>query len=330
MSSYLIEVHYVQSSSHYMYYRALSMSGHAAALSSDHAAVWSHALLNAWSDATSGISRPSLQHVDELPALNSLEDVFLVHEAMLNSSDCKRLGGHGGWKLGWKSNPCLGADRLNLPAFYAPLFADCFISAGSTISLSQHKAFSAEAEYGFTMARALLPRATPYAEEEVWAAVGSYEPCIELCGMRGAMASPLHLLADAMNNAAVVRGTPFSTDPAVPPPDALTKRTSEVLVRLLVDGLEVASGNGTENPGHSPLASLTFLINDLTYRRGQCVEAGLLIIAGHTCQVAFEGCTAPISASTLPQAQVCRAHGCTSTLLASFDGYGTVQVTLAA
>ena len=94
---------------------------------------------------------------------------------------------------------------------YSPIFAGCFFPSGAEVSLSHHKVFAAEAEYGFTMRHALLPRDEAYSQDEVWAAVHSVEPVIEMVGARlstfqGAKVSPYHLLADAMNNALVIRG----------------------------------------------------------------------------------------------------------------------------
>ena len=109
------------------------------------------------------------------------------------------------------------------------------------------------------------------------------------------------------------------------------------MVRLLVDGQEVSSGTGAENPGDSPLAALTFCVNDLAHRRRMPIHAGALVIAGHTCQVAFSSRPAPPSARTLPQAQVCGARvvplaavefGAHTVLEAYFEGCGTVRATL--
>ena len=83
---------------------------------------------------------------------------------------------------------------------YAPTFAGCFFPSGAEVSLSHHKIFCAEAEFGFVMAEDLAPRDEPYSSEEVWAAVGAYEPCVELCGARfttaTAKASPYRRRAD--------------------------------------------------------------------------------------------------------------------------------------
>jgi len=273
-----------------------------------------------------------------LPALDCLDDVFRVHDAMIQSPQSDRLGGHAGWKLGWKGNPLVTADPSRLPAMYSPIFAGCLFPSGTTLSLSHHKVFCAEAEFGFVMGSPLPPREECYTQEEVWAAVRSYEPCIELCGARfttaTAKASPYHLLADAMNNAAVIRGIPLVPPPATPPAAALTG--GSCLVRLLVDGKEASSGTGEENPADSPLGALTFLANDLS-RRGKTLEAGHFVIAGHTCQVAFSSRPAPPSARTLSQAPVCGARvvpdaavefGAHSVLEAYHEGCGTVRAIL--
>ena len=42
--------------------------------------------------------------------------MFDTHDAMLASPHCARLGGFGGWKLGWKDHPLVAADPLRLPA----------------------------------------------------------------------------------------------------------------------------------------------------------------------------------------------------------------------
>ena len=301
--------------------------------------------MGAWSDDDGfgcGMRYPAIRREAELPDLSSLQDVFETHDHMLQSPHCQRLGGFGGYKLGWKNNPLIAADPLRLHAMYSPIFAGCFFPSGAEISLSHHKVFAAEAEYGFVMRHTLLPRDEAYTAEEVWAAVHWVEPVIEIIGARlasfsGANTSPYHLLADAMSNALVVRGAPISSFTSdYPPPEALTGGSWRVQLR--VDNREVSSGIGSENPADSPLGSLTFLVNDLVHRRRRALEAGALVIAGHTCQVAFSGARAlPPAALTLPQAQVCGARvvpeaavefGSHTVLEAYFEGCGTVRATL--
>ena len=69
-----------------------------------------------------------------------------------------------------------------------------------------------------------------------------------------------------------------------PEPSSLTKHT----VSLEVAGQKISEGDATSNPCDSPLASLTFLVNDLVSRRGIPIEAGAFVICGHCCQAAFE------------------------------------------
>ena len=225
---------------------------------------------------------------------------------------------------------------------YAPIFAGCFFPSGTEVSLSHHKVFAAEAEYGFTMRHALLPRDEAYSQDEVWAAVHSVEPVIEMVGARlstfqGAKVSPYHLLADAMNNALVIRGAAIPHAHGDTPPPSPLIGADGWRVQLRVDGHEVSSGDGKENPTNSPLGSLVFMVNDLVHRRRRALDAGALVIAGHTCQVAFSSRPSPPSARALPRAHVCGARvvpeaavefGAHTVLEAYFEGCGTVRATL--
>ena len=319
-------------------------------------------LLKAWSDETQ--DRKALTDGALLPAVSSLDDVFVVHEALEAHPEVStRFGGVGGYKLGWKDHPLL--DDAKLAAMYSPIFRGCFRDRSRSgtpphVSLSRHKIFAAEAEYAHVMATSLGPRGQPYTEAEVWRAVGHVEACIELCGTRTAMSdlelqpladfflegiSPYQLLADAMLNALVVRGPVVSAGGAgasglsEPPRDLATAK-----VRLLAEGTEISSGTGAENPTDSPLGSLTFLVNDLTYRRGRTLAAGSVVIAGHTCQAAFPGRPSPSSARALPKAAMARVPtpteplslpqtpplGPRTLLTAEFAMGATVQVVLLA
>lgn len=175
-----------------------------------------------------------------------------------------------------------------------------------------------------TLATTIAPRDAPYTEAEIWAAVEKIELCIELCGVRQTVSQDqnrFHYVADALMGACIVRGPtiPLPSDPA-----ELTK----ISVRLIIAGVEqpVAEGrNGfaTSNPCDSPLASLTFMVNDLCVRRQRPLEAGLLIITGHCCQARFRGRSAPFFVS-LPEA----AWKSGDTMQATFQGLGSVHATL--
>ena len=283
-------------------------------------------LLRAWSDEAT--DRRAISSTSALPRIDCLRDVFAVHKALIDSPEATRLGGHVGFKLGWKNHPLLDAGKefeQGLAAMYSPIFASCFRDTARSgtpahVSLSRHKVFAAEAEYLHVMAQDLEARGTPYSEAEVWKAVSHVEACIELCGTRTAVlspellpladlflegVSPYQLLADAMLNALTIRGPTLALGGAQGserPPESLTHGA----VRLYAEGVEVSAGTGRENPGDSPISSLTFLVNDLTHRRGLRLEAGSIVIAGHTCQCLFPGRPSPRPARALPKAQMAR------------------------
>lgn len=290
-------------------------------------------LLGAWSTEAADAAPVE---VEDQPPVESLDDVFGMHDALRASPQADRLGGFGGYKLGWKGHPLLTDGRA---AMYSPIFAGCFRPSGSAISLSRHKVFCAEAEFAFHMARGLPPRDAPYSPAEVWAAVGHVELAIELCGARAAAptsagVTPYHLLADAMLNALVVRGPVILRNDGTEAAARAVAALADVPVRLLVGGVEISSGSGRENPLDTPLGALTFLVNDLTYHRRRPLEAHALVIAGHCCQVAFAGRPAPATASAFPQASACGlpdakvGRRARAQLSAHFGGLGSVEAAL--
>ena len=122
-----------------------------------------------------------------------LDECDAVNAALAAPAAASRLGGHVGFKMGWKG---AFAKRASL---FGPLFGVGMIRSGASVSLSAHKIFCAEAEFGFVFDKKLEARATAYSEEEVWGAVRSVELCVELCGARQhASASKLDYVADAL------------------------------------------------------------------------------------------------------------------------------------
>ena len=100
-------------------------------------------------------------------------------------------------------------------------------------------------------------------------------------------------------------------------------------MRLLVGGAEVSSGDASNNPGDSPLASLTLLANELCVERGLTLEAGMVAICGHCCIAGLEGRPSP----AMPGGPKRPEWGGAAwregdTLRAEFEGLGAVEVTL--
>jgi 2-keto-4-pentenoate hydratase len=144
------------------------------------------ALLEQW-------QRPSATPLTHLPTLADLEEALSVNRAMAVSPLAASLGGHCGWKMGWKGS---FEER---PILCGPMFGMGLFDSGTSVSLSAHRIFSAEAEFCITLGSALTPRSEPYTEAEVWAAVGTVQLCIELCGARQFRSDDrLHSVADAL------------------------------------------------------------------------------------------------------------------------------------
>jgi 2-keto-4-pentenoate hydratase len=273
-------------------------------------------ILSAWSDANS--TAPRAPADTQLTPLHTLDDAYAVHEEIMHSpAHVARLGGVGGFKMGWK-NTLPGHHAL-----YGPLFRSGFVRSGDGVSLSRHKVFSSEAEFGFVLGTALAPRAEQYSLDEVRAAIGSVELVIELCGARGLRSdNPLHYVADALLGSCVVRGPTIEM-----PEDPM--RLSDVAVAITVAGVPISSGNALFNPGDHPLASLAFLVNDRCVRRGLPMDAGALVIAGHCCQARLVDEMDFPTQQILPLAMPPRAVWAPGDVIrAEFTGHGSVEATL--
>ena len=226
-----------------------------------------------------------------LPPITNLEAALAINRAMAVASHPTisrlraELGGHVGWKMGWKG---AFAER---PVLCGPLFGCGIIprkeAHGSEASLSVHRAFCAEAEFCLILRRPLrpLPSGHRYTEEQVWEAVDRVELCIELCGARQfASTNKYHYVADALCSAAVVKGACLGNREDIDPATLLQHE-----VELFCGQNKISEGTARNNPGDSPLASLTILANELCGERGMTLEAGAMVICGHCCQAQLEG-----------------------------------------
>lgn len=229
-----------------------------------------------------------------LPPITTLEAALAINRAMAVASHPTisrlraELGGHVGWKMGWKG---AFAER---PVLCGPLFGCGIIPCGgggdrqqvSEASLSAHRAFCAEAEFCLILRRPLrpLPGGQRYTEEQVWEAVDRVELCIELCGARQfTSTNKFHYVADALCSAAVVRGPCLGRREDIDPA-TLTQHK----VELFCGENKISEGTARNNPGDSPLASLTTLANELCGERGMTLEGGAVVICGHCCQAQLE------------------------------------------
>ena len=272
-----------------------------------------------------------------LPPIATLEAALAVNRAMGVASHPTiarlrtALGGHVGWKMGWKG---AFAER---PVLCGPLFGCGMIPPAiggdghgrkaPEASLSAHRAFCAEAEFCMILRRPLGPLPTSgerYTEEQVWEAVDRVELCIELCGARQfTSTNKYHYVADALCSAAVVRGPCIGNREDIDPA-TLTQHK----VELFCEENKVSEGTARNNPGDSPLASLTILVNELCGERGMTLEAGAMVICGHCCQAQLEGRPKPSLGGT-PRPEWGSASWREGDVLrAKFGTLGEVQVVL--
>ncbi len=199
------------------------------------------------------------------------------------------LGPIGGWKVG-----AAGPDAA--PSC-APMPASCVFAAPALPDMRALPQREVESEICFTFAADLPPRATPYAEADVLAAIATARPGIEILQSRlenpGA-AAPLALLADLIQHGAFIVGAPIEGWRAVD--------FSRVTVRQSVTGADDRTRIG--NPAGDMGRLMVWLANEGAawaggIRAGQVVTCGswtgkLFVPEGATVVTAFS-CAAPLT-----------------------------------
>jgi len=202
------------------------------------------------------------------------------------------LGAIAGWKV--------GAASPTAEPNCAPLFAAWVAASPARWPAARFRLRGIEGELAFRFGRALPPRAAPYGEDEVWAAIGTLHPAIELVESRFVDFRAMDrfaLLADFGSNGAFCygaaavsdwRAVDFLRQPAV----------------LTIDGKEVARAIGGNAAGH-PRRLLTWLANHRA-ARGSGIAAGDIVTTGtHTGLVFAEpGATVTVRFAGLGEASL--------------------------
>ena len=180
-----------------------------------------------------------------------------------------------GWKLGatnQKTLDLLGFER----SFAGPLLAAHMRETPAVVEVHPEHGPSLETEFMVVLKDDLPPRAAPYGDDEVSAAVDSVHPAFEVVGCRvedGFARAGLLLIADGAANLAVVEA-PLS--------DAWRSLDlSDHPLRVEVNGVEAATGSSNLLMWGSPLGAVAYLAgHPLTAERG--LRAGDRIMTG-TC-----------------------------------------------
>ena len=175
------------------------------------------------------------------------------------------LGGSiGGWKCSAPSGERVMA---------APIYASDLHTGSRCPVLSTGHTASIEPEIAFVLARDLPPRAQPYTESEVRAAIGEARLVLELIGSRYAEpkeAEFLEKLADSLSNQGLYLG------PVIP--GGVTPEMGSFPVSMEASGGAFFAVQGKHPDGH-PLVAMHWLVNFLS-GRGQGLSARAVITTG--------------------------------------------------
>ncbi len=192
----------------------------------------------------------------------------------VQESVARALGRIAGWKV--------GAATPETEPSCAPLLAATVAPSPARFAAARFPLGGIEGELAFRFARDLPTRAEPYGEEEVWQAVATLHPAIELVQSRFAdfRAQDMRaLLADNLSNGAFCYGEAAADWRRV---DFLAQPAS-----LALDGVEVARAVGGNAAGH-PRRLLAWLANHLA-RRGGGLAAGDIVTTGTHTGLVFAG-----------------------------------------
>jgi 2-keto-4-pentenoate hydratase len=190
-----------------------------------------------------------------------------------------RLSGESvaGWKIAATS--IAGQQHIGVDGPLAGrLLASRLLGAGATVPLAGSRMGVAEAEFAFRFGQRLAPRAEPYHQDEVMAAVDTLHPAIELPDSRFedfVHAGAPQLIADCACANWLVVG------PAVMVPWRSIDLAAHA-VRFDIDDRTVATGQGSNVLG-DPRIALTWIVNELS-RHADGVFVGDLVTTG-TCVV---------------------------------------------
>jgi 2-keto-4-pentenoate hydratase len=208
---------------------------------------------------------------DALGMISDQTAAYALQTAMTTLSGAAIVG----WKLGATSAASQKALGLSGP-FYGPLLAPFCLDPGATVFGVTSFGPGGEGEFALVIGEDLAPRATPYTEDDVAAAVAAACPALEIAGTRltgGVLgADPCHLIADDAANAAFIAGSPLEGWQDLD----LAAQTAV----LTVNGIEKGKGTGADALG-GPLTALTWFVNERC-GQGRTVNAGDIVTTG-TC-----------------------------------------------
>ena len=222
--------------------------------------------------------------IDALPAELRPRDTAMAHAIQAALPDVAGLSVVG-WKIAATS--AAGQAHIQVDGPLPGRILESFVQpVGATLSLAGNRMRVVEPEFAFSMSAPLPPRTTPYASDEVLAAVASLHPAFELPDSRFAdfaRAGKAQLIAD---DACCGR---FAFGPAAP----ATWRALDLAAHRVQATVCAADGRvryTREGEGRAllgdPLIALTWLVNELS-SLGLGLRAGDWASCG-TCMVPLQ------------------------------------------
>ncbi len=227
----------------------------------------------------------------------TIAEAYAVQDVMAQALGALGSPGLGGWKV--------GAPSLEATPLFAPMpLVGGFLTTGDTLGASFSRLRGVEAELAFLLGRDLPPRAKPYAEDEVLAAIASAHPAIEI--LESAFVDPdavddLSRIADLQIHGGFAYGRAVADWQALD----LGDETLEVLI----DGVLRFEKRAAEDARPYLLRLVVWLANQAQYRTGG-LKAGQWITTGSWCGKLFAlpGSSVDVRFSQLGIAAINFAH----------------------
>ncbi len=210
------------------------------------------------------------------------EEVMFVQDQIADA-----LGEVGGWKV--------GAASLQATPGAAPMPRIWMGPTGSMLAGDRHRFRGLEAEIAFLLADDLPVRATPYSYDEVYAAVASCHPAIEV--LESGLMNPIDPEVRLSKDADLQMNGGFIFGPAYH--DWKSVDFSQERVSLVVDGVVRVTATGSNTSGNL-LRLLPWLANEGSARTGG-LRAGQWITTGSWTgnTMAMAGSTVDVHFSTM-------------------------------
>jgi len=198
-------------------------------------------------------ARRLLEPIPDLP--DQLRPVSVEEVDFIQDRIASAFGSVGGWKV--------GAGSLDATPACAPMPRAWIAPSGSTFTAAKHRFRGLEAEIAFLLKADLPPRQTPYSDAEVYAAVESCHPAIEI--LESALFNPVDPALRMSKDADLQMHGGFVYGPAYS--DWNNVDFSQEKVTIAVDGAIRFEGTGTNTSGNL-LRLLPWLANAGATRTG--------------------------------------------------------------